>query len=71
MLKNLCLREYKIRTCPPSGQLGIQAWLDPYIAYKIYSRVSRIKTALRAKVEDLKVLRRSPDLLNNFKIGQG
>ena len=23
------------------------------------------------KLEDLKVLRRSPDLLNNFKIGQG
>ena len=24
-----------------------------------------------SKLEDLKVLRRSPDLLNNFKIGQG
>ena len=26
---------------------------------------------LWAKLEDLKVLRRSPDLLNNVKIGQG
>ena len=26
---------------------------------------------LREKLEDLKVLRRSPDLLNNVKIGQG
>ena len=25
----------------------------------------------KQKLEDLKVLRRSPDLLNNFKIGQG
>ena len=25
----------------------------------------------KAKLEDLKVLRRSPDLLNNVKIGQG
>ena len=25
----------------------------------------------RQKLEDLKVLRRSPDLLNNIKIGQG
>ena len=25
----------------------------------------------RDKLEDLKVLRRSPDLLNNIKIGQG
>ena len=26
---------------------------------------------IKAKLEDLKVLRRSPDLLNNVKIGQG
>ena len=26
---------------------------------------------IRDKLEDLKVLRRSPDLLNNVKIGQG
>ena len=29
------------------------------------------KTPADAKLEDLKVLRRSPDLLNNVKIGQG
>ena len=28
-------------------------------------------TKLSLKLEDLKVLRRSPDLLNNVKIGQG
>ena len=27
--------------------------------------------SLKLKLEDLKVLRRSPDLLNNVKIGQG
>ena len=30
-----------------------------------------IITFRKAKLEDLKVLRRSPDLLNNVKIGQG
>ena len=33
--------------------------------YKNYTNISL------DKLEDLKVLRRSPDLLNNFKIGQG
>ena len=28
-------------------------------------------TLVHTKLEDLKVLRRSPDLLNNVKIGQG
>ena len=30
-----------------------------------------LKQPLKKKLEDLKVLRRSPDLLNNVKIGQG
>ena len=29
------------------------------------------KTSFKKKLEDLKVLRRSPDQLNNVKIGQG
>ena len=32
---------------------------------------SQTKTRGKYKLEDLKVLRRSPDLLNNVKIGQG
>ena len=36
---------------------------------KIAFTLFRIKT--NVKLEDLKVLRRSPDLFNNVKIGQG
>ena len=33
--------------------------------------MSKISGLFEKKLEDLKVLRRSPDLLNNVKIGQG
>ena len=36
----------------------------------VYIKISRIKV-VTIKLEDLKVLWRSPDLLNNVKIGQG
>ena len=42
---------------------------------KVFERKDRfdLKTSVNInnKLEDLKVLRRSPDLLNNVKIGQG
>ena len=33
--------------------------------------MENLKLQMNVKLEDLKVLRRSPDLLNNVKIGQG
>ena len=33
--------------------------------------MSKFAKGINLKLEDLKVLRRSPDLLNNVKIGQG
>ena len=53
-----------------------------HIFYRQLTNISEIKTAVigskhrsggppKNKLEDLKVLRRSPDLLNNVKIDQG
>ena len=38
---------------------------------KVNVKVTNGTFSEKAKLEDLKVLRRSPDLLNNVKIGQG
>ena len=38
---------------------------------EIFKKVDFEKKLADDKLEDLKVLRRSPDLLNNVKIGQG
>ena len=37
----------------------------------LFSCIKGAQTPLGASLEDLKVLRRSPDLFNNVKIGQG
>ena len=37
----------------------------------LFEKVNFEKSQYRTILEDLKVLRRSPDLLNNVKIGQG
>ena len=37
----------------------------------IHSKLFDNKSCHKQRLEDLKVLRRSPDLLNNVKIGQG
>ena len=38
---------------------------------KAFFEKKKLKSPADDKLEDLKVLRRSPDLLNNVKIGQG
>ena len=47
----------------------IKIWL--FIVLIIRKQTNKKKTKKKRKLEDLKVLRRSPDLLNNVKIGQG
>ena len=42
-----------------------------YIIQTSISYTKGLKNNSKVKLEDLKVLRRSPDLLNNVKIGQG
>ena len=51
----------------------IEAIFYKYKTADIYGTKPRvtIKATTKRKLEDLKVLRRSPDLLNNVKIGQG
>ena len=41
------------------------------LKFDLFSSVRALKIKGRSQLEDLKVLRRSPDLLNNVKIGQG
>ena len=46
--------------------------LGPYcLQYRPKNALSRRACKISNKLEDLKVLRRSPDLFNNVKIGQG
>ena len=39
--------------------------------FRLNGTQAEVGVSLKNKLEDLKVLRRSPDLLNNVKIGQG
>ena len=41
------------------------------VSQNVHSKYLRIAAIQGAKLEDLKVLRRSPDLLNNVKIVEG
>ena len=41
------------------------------VMYHICPILTHLSKRVNNKLEDLKVLRRSPDLLNNVKIGQG
>ena len=49
---------------PTSETPIIECWLSSFVIFQ------EIRISI-AKLEDLKVLRRSPDLLNNCKTGQG
>ena len=59
--------------CPDLGpnHLTLRLFLEEFFFKKLtLKKVSR-RQQKHEKLEDLKVLRRSPDLLNNVKIGQG
>ena len=64
------LTGYRSSPHPATGVTPYDAMMDRKVRTKL-DYVQPDLIAGKVKLEDLKVLRRSPDLLNNVKIGQG
>ena len=68
--KNICCRYMCTQKNRPN-ELVLLSCQKPFFCRDFPKPNLRPNMHSQLKLEDLKVLRRSPDLLNNFKIGQG
>ena len=57
-----------MRTLAERSKVNLDLW-NCLLTYQV--RTMTLASTVLKKLEDLKVLRRSPDLINNVKIGQG